>query len=231
MRSKNLIMSLNCLDGVSNKEQKISVAKKVITNLKNGDIIGVGSGSTSLIALQLIGKEVWNRGLSVKVIPTSLEASLMCSLLELPITNLISDSPDWVFDGADEVDESLNLIKGRGGAMFKEKMLFHSANKVFVLVDKSKLVKNLCTNFPIPVEVNPNSIMYVERQLEELGAYKQILRQGKGKDGPAITESGNLIIDGWFENVTNNLEKEIKSITGVIESGLFMRYEVELLLP
>lgn len=224
-------MSLNCLDDVSNKEQKISVAKKVITNLKNGDIIGVGSGSTSLIALQLIGKEVWNCGLSVKIIPTSLEASLMCSLLELPITNLISDNPDWVFDGADEVDGSLNLIKGRGGAMFKEKMLFHSTNKVFVLIDNSKLVKKLCTNFPVPVEVNPNSIMYVERQLEKLGAYKQILRRGKGKDGPTITENGNLIIDGWFENVTNNLEKEIKSITGVIESGLFMGYEVELLLP
>ena len=231
IKSDRIITNLGCFDNISNIREKKLLAEKILLNVKDGDIIGVGSGTTSLIALQMINEKIQNENISVKVIPTSLEISFMCCSFGIPITNLTSNHPDWVFDGADEVDESLNLIKGRGGAMFKEKLLFHSTNKVFVLVDKSKLVKKLCSNFPIPVELFPSSIIYVEEQLKKLGAYKQILRNGKGKDGPTITENGNLIIDAWFDNITENLKQDIKSITGVIESGLFLSYKFDLLLP
>lgn len=231
IKSDKLIANLEYLDNISNKREKKILAEKILSNVKDGDVIGVGSGTTSLIALQMINEKIQNENISIKVIPTSLEISFMCCSFGIPITNLTSNRPDWIFDGADEVDESLNLIKGRGGAMFKEKLLFHSTDKIFVLVDKSKLVKKLCSNFPIPVEIFPNSVVYVEEQLKNLGAYKQLLRNGKGKDGPTITENGNLIIDAWFDNITEYLEKDIKLITGVVESGLFLNYKFDLLLP
>lgn len=226
-----LFINLGYFDNISNKREKILVAEKILPNVKDGNIIGVGSGTTSLIALKLINEKIKNENISIKIIPTSLEILFMCRSFEIPTTNLVSHRPDWIFDGADEVDESFNLIKGRGGALFKEKLLFHSTDKVFVLVDESKLVKKLCSKFPIPVEIFSSSILYVENQLKKLGAYKQSLRKGKGKDGPTLTENGNLIIDTWFDNVTDSLEKDIKSITGVIESGLFLNYQIDLLLP
>lgn len=173
MKNDKVITSLGYLDNISNKREKILLAEKILPNVKDGDVIGVGSGTTSLIALQLINEKIQNENISIKVIPTSLEISFMCSSFGIPITNLTSNHPDWVFDGADEVDESLNLIKGRGGAMFKEKLLFCSTDKIFVLVDESKLVKKLCSNFPIPVELFSDSVIYVEEQLKKLGAYKQ----------------------------------------------------------
>lgn len=231
IKMNNLVTGLQYLNNIANKEKKILVAEKILPNVKDGDIIGVGSGTTSLIALQLINEKIQAENISITVIPTSLEISFICNSLSIPITTLISNSPNWVFDGADEVDESLNLIKGRGGAMFKEKLLFHSTSQIFILVDNSKLVKKLCSNHPIPVEVFPNSIIHVEKQLKKLGAYKQSFRSGSGKDGPSITENGNLIIDAWFDDITESLEENIKSITGVIESGLFLNYKINLLLP
>lgn len=231
MDCHKLFTQLKYFDNIQNKREKILVAEKILPYVKEGNIIGAGSGTTSLIALQLINEKIQNENISIKVIPTSLEISFICSSFGIPITNLTSNKPDWIFDGADEVDESLNLIKGRGGAMFKEKLLIHSTKKVFILVDTSKLVKKLCSHSPIPIEVFPGSITYVEEQLKKLGACKQSLRSGKGKDGPIITENGNLIIDTWFDHVTEDLEKEIKSITGVIENGLFLNYQIDLLLP
>ena len=137
---------------------------------------------------------------------------------------------DWTFDGADEVDPDRNLIKGRGGALFKEKLLISSSNRTFILVDESKQVSFLGSRFPVPVEVFPMAFPYVEREIRAMGASRTQLRPAKGKDGPVITESGNLILDAWFSNIHSSLEKEIKSVTGVIENGLFMGYDVEVMV-
>ena len=134
------------------------------------------------------------------------------------------------FDGADEVDPDRNLIKGRGGALFKEKLLISSSNRTFILVDESKQVSFLGSRFPVPVEVFPMALPYVEREIRAMGASRTQLRPAKGKDGPVITESGNLILDAWFSNIHSSLEKEIKSVTGVIENGLFMGYDVEVMV-
>lgn len=148
----------------------------------------------------------------------------------IPLTTLFENKPDWLFDGADEVDPDKNLIKGRGGAMFKEKLLISSSAKNYIIVDDSKLVKKLGTNFPVPIEVFPTALLHVEEELKKIGAGELLLRPAKGKDGPIITENGNLILDARFHDIGKDMEHAIKSITGVIESGLFINYNVEILM-
>lgn len=123
-----------------------------------------------------------------------------------------------------------SLIKGRGGAAFKEKLLISSCPKNYIIVDESKLVTRLGTNFPIPIEVFPQALLYVEQQLKKLGANSIVVRPAKGKDGPIISENDNLILDCRFDEVGSSLEKDIKAITGVIESGLFIGYPLEILV-
>jgi len=225
-----ILKDLTWSETIINREGKQKVADQISEQVKDGDIIGVGSGSTVYLALFSISKKIAIEKLSIKAIPTSFEISLACISLGIPLTNMIEHKPDWLFDGADEVDPTKNLIKGRGGALFKEKLLMNSSERNFIIVDDSKLVSNLGTNFPVPIEVFPQSLLYVERKLKDLGAYSLSLRLAKSKDGPVITENGNLLLDARFNEIPNDLENKIKSITGVIESGLFIGYNVEVLV-
>jgi ribose 5-phosphate isomerase A len=115
--------------------------------------------------------------------------------------------------------------------MFKEKLLINSSPKTFIIADSSKMVARLGTNFPVPIEVFPQALVYVEQALKELSPRDVRLRMAGGKDGPVITENGNLILDAWFDAIPDSTEKAIKQITGVIESGLFMGYTIEILHP
>ena len=133
--------------------------------------------------------------------------------------------PDWSFDGTDEYNKDNWLIKGRGAAMFKEKLNIVNSKKVYILADNTKFVDKLGQNFSIPVECFPESVKFVKSRLMKLGAVECILRSGKGKDGPIITENNNLILDVKFLNIDSKLEKKIKLIPGVIESGLFIGYK------
>jgi ribose 5-phosphate isomerase A len=226
----NLIKNLSWSDTIINREAKQKVALKIAEKLKDGDVIGVGSGSTSFLALVAIAERVKAEKLNVKAIATSIELSMACSHLGVPLTTLFENRPDWLFDGADEVDPKKSLIKGRGGAMFKEKLMMASSGKNYIIIDETKLVDKLCTKFPIPIEVFPQALLHVEERLTALGATSILLRPAKGKDGPVITENGNLVIDAKFDEVPDDMEVKIKSITGVIESGLFMGFDVEVLM-
>ena len=226
----NIIENLSWSDNIINREGKERVAKDIANKLKNGDIIGVGSGSTVYLALFAIADRVKKENLNIQVIPSSHEISMTCIQLGIPQTTLLERKPDWTFDGADEVDPAKNLIKGRGGAMFKEKLLICNSSKVFIAVDESKFVERLGSKFPVPIEVFPSSLLYVEEQIKNVGAVDVKLRMAKGKDGPIISENGNFIIDAWFDSIDHKLESQIKSITGVIESGLFIGYNVEILV-
>ncbi len=226
----NLIKNLPWSDTIINREAKQKVALKIAEKVKEGDVIGVGSGSTSFLALTAIAERIKAEGLNIKAIATSIELSMACSKLGVPLTTLFENRPDWLFDGADEVDPRHNLIKGRGGAMFKEKLMMASSLKNYIIIDETKLVDKLCTKFPIPIEVFPQALLHVEERLLALGAGSVILRPAKGKDGPVITENGNLIFDAKFDDVADDMEVKIKSITGVIESGLFMGFDVEVLM-
>lgn len=229
-RKDNIITKLPWSDSIINRESKERVAKQMAQQAKNGDIIGAGSGSTVYLTLFALAERVQKEGLLIQVIPGSMEISMTCIQLGIPQTTLWANKPDWTFDGADEADPAHNLIKGRGGAMFKEKLLICNSAKTFILVDETKLVNQLGSKFPIPVEVFPDALIYAEKQIKELGASEVILRLAKGKDGPILTENGNFILDARFDSIPLSLEKNIKSITGVMESGLFIGYNPRIIL-
>lgn len=215
---------------IANVEAKQEVARTLAAQVRDGDVIGFGSGSTSFLAIQAIAERVVQTGVSCTAIPTSAEIELACLGLGIRTVSLVEASPDWAFDGADEVDPDHNLIKGRGGAMFREKLLIDSAPKTYILVDQSKMVQKLGQKFPIPVEIFPFAISFVLGKLSNLGATEIELRSGGGKDGPVISENGNLIADVRFAEVAPGLEREIKAIPGVIESGLFQGRKLEVLV-
>ena len=172
-----------------------------------------------------IKEYVNENNMKIIAIPTSYEIKMVCANLGISTASLLEKTPNWSFDGADEVDNNDWIIKGRGAALFKEKLNIKNSKEVFILIDETKCVNKLCEKFPVPVECYPDSINYVQEQLLKLGAKNIKLRQAVGKDGPIITENGNFILDVVFENINENLEKELKNIVGVIETGLFIGYE------
>lgn len=216
-------------DNIKNKEEKEKVAKKVAEKIKNGDVIGFGSGSTSYLTILAIAEKMKKDSIQITAIPTSYEIEILCHYLNIPTTNLLNKKPDWSFDGADEVDENKWMIKGRGGAMYKEKLNIANSNITYILIDNSKFVNKLGTNFKVPVECDFYAVNYVKEQLMLLGAENIEIRRAVSKDGPIITESNNIILDAKFNEISECLEKDIKSITGVIESGLFIGYNVEII--
>ncbi|WP_183575433.1 ribose 5-phosphate isomerase A [Mucilaginibacter sp. X5P1] len=226
----DLLKNLAWSGEIINLEGKQKVADVIAAKVKDGDILGVGSGSTVYVALLAIAKRIQEEGLTIKAIPTSIEISLFCSKLGIPLTTLYENKPDWLFDGADEVDPKRSLIKGRGGAMFKEKLLISSSPVNYIIIDDSKQVKKLGTNFPVPIEVFPAALLHVEDELRKIGANSLLIRPAKGKDGPIITENGNMVLDAHFDDIDDEMEIKIKSITGVIESGLFINYNVDILM-
>ena len=215
---------------ISNQEQKEKIAKQVAAKAKEGDIIGFGSGSTSYLAAKEIAKRMEEENLHITAIPTSFEIKALCQSLKIPTAGLLEYKPDWGFDGADEVDKNNNwLIKGRGAAMFKEKLNIVNSAMTYILVDDSKFVDKLNENFPIPIEVHPEAVNSVKEALLDLGVTECVLRKAEKKDGPVFTENYNVILDTKFVEIYETLEDDIKSITGVIESGLFMEYPIEVL--
>lgn len=211
---------------ISNYEEKLAIAKKIAMRVKDGETIGIGTGSTAFVATKEIAKRVKEENLNIIGIPTSYELNILCNEMGIKTASILEKKPDWSYDGADEVNDKNWLVKGRGGALFREKLNIVSSDVTYILVDKTKFVENICDKFPIPLEVTPNSINYVRQTVFNMGAESVILRLAKGKDGPIITESGNVILDVVFRNVDETLEKRLKSIVGVIESGLFIGYNV-----
>ena len=211
-------MDINLID---NKEEKIELAKKVLEFVKDGQTIGFGSGSTSYLTGIEIGKLVKEKGIKITAVPTSSYMFELCKEYGIETAELHYKSIDWSFDGADEVDGNNNMIKGMGAAMFKEKLNILNSKKTYILIDNSKFVNFLGENHPIPVEVFPTSEEYVSEKLRELGAVDIAFR--------GSTENENSILDVRFDKIDESLEKKIKSITGVIESGLFIGYDVEII--
>ena len=211
-------MDINLID---NKEEKIELAKKVLDFVKDGQTIGFGSGSTSYLTGIEIGKLVKEKGIKITAVPTSSYMFELCKEYGIETAELHYKSIDWSFDGADEVDGNNNMIKGMGAAMFKEKLNILNSKKTYILIDDSKFVNFLGENHPIPVEVFPTSEEYVSEKLRELGAVDIAFR--------GSTENENSILDVRFDKIDESLEKKIKAITGVIESGLFIGYDVEII--
>jgi ribose 5-phosphate isomerase A len=216
-------------EAIAHADQKAAVARRAAALVEDGQTIGIGSGSASYLALWAIGERVGREGLAVRVVTTSYETETASTTLGLQLVPLGRLEPDWGIDGADEVDPAGRLLKGRGGAMFREKILWTSSRKMYLAVDPSKYVERLGMRFPVPIEVDPGGVGLLERALERHGAADFQLRVAGGKDGPVITERGNLVVDARFDEIPVGLSAELKALPGVIETGLFEGFSYETL--
>jgi ribose 5-phosphate isomerase A len=202
------------------KEVGISAAQRV----QSGSVVGLGTGSTTAFAIEELGRRIAVGELTDIVgIPTSFQASVLAKKYGVPLRTLDDvDHVDIAIDGADEVDPQKTLIKGGGAAHTREKVVDSLAKQFIVVVDESKLVDKLGSTFPVPIEVLPFALAPVTRAIEALGG-KPELRLGIRKDGPVITDQGNVVLDVTFEAIANpaELEKALNNIPGVVENGIF----------
>ena len=206
---------------IENEEEKRKLAIKIASKVRDGETIGFGSGTTSYLTAVEIGKRVLNVNLKIKAVPTSREIEDVCKQYKIEVTKLCDCNIDWAFDGADEVDENNNLLKGMGRAMFREKLNILSSPLTYILVDKTKFVKKLGEKHPVPIEVFADSKKLVSNELIKIGA-KEIKYAGD-------SDNNNIILHVTFDEIKKSLEKEIKQIPGVIESGLFFGYNVKII--
>ena len=215
------------------KLMKQEVGRAAAQQVKSGDVVGLGTGSTTAFAIQFIGERIAAGELKDVVgIPTSFQASVLAKQHGIPLTTLDdADHIDIAIDGADEVDPQMNLIKGGGAAHTREKVVDGLAARFVVVVDSSKLSDKIGTIFALPVEVLPMAVAPVTRALEKLGG-KVEMRMGVAKDGPVITDQGNMVLDVTFDGIDNpaEMEKTINNIPGVLENGLFVGLTSEVLI-
>jgi ribose 5-phosphate isomerase A len=213
------------------KHEQVEMAKKnaalkAVKHIKEGFVVGLGSGSTAAYAIEEIGNRIRHEGLSIFGVPTSYQAFMLAVKHKIPITTL-EEHPrlDLTIDGADQIDKDLNLIKGMGGALLREKIVASASKKFVVIADESKKVKVLGeNNHPVPLEVVPFAAKPIMLKLKEMGG-TPILREGKGKVGPTITDNGNVIIDVNFGLIESpsKLESVLRNLPGIVETGLFLK--------
>lgn len=211
------------LDSIQRAKQ--NAALEAVKHVKDGFIVGLGSGSTAAFAIEELGERIKKEKISIMGIPTSYQAFLLAVECGIPITT-IDEHPliDVTIDGADQSTLELNLIKGMGAAMAREKIVAAASELNVIIVDQQKKVKRLGENGQVvPVEVLPFAISLVKKKLADIGG-KTNLREGKGKLGPTITDNGNAILDTAFGAIENPAEMavKIKMIPGVVETGLFI---------
>jgi len=204
------------------EELKKLAGEKAVDYIEDGMVVGLGTGSTVEYSLKKIGKLV-RSGLKIKGIPTSVHTKRIAIKEQIPLTSLdVNPIIDLTIDGADEVDSDLNLIKGGGGALAREKIIAFNSTKVIIVIDDSKIVKALGIDFPLPVEVMKFGWTSTQKTLEELGCNVE-LRKIMGNE-PYITDNSNYILDCEFERIEEpeQLEININNIPGVVENGLFI---------
>jgi ribose 5-phosphate isomerase A len=196
-------------------------AERAVQFIENGMIVGLGTGSTAELAIRKLGG-MTKEGLKIQAIPTSMKSKKLASELGIPIIELDDTIEiDVTIDGADEVDSHLNLIKGGGGALTREKIVAYHTKKEIIAVDETKIVKGLGADFPVPVEVTKFAWAATKKTVVELGCTAE-LRTILGEK--FITDNGNYIIDCDFGRIAQPevLEKDINAIPGVVENGLFI---------
>ena len=203
------------------EQAKERAAEWAIQLVDDGQIVGLGTGSTAKFAIAGLGRRV-REGLSIKGVSTSLATERLAREAGIPIVELNdARSIDITVDGADEVDADFNMIKGGGGALTREKLVALASRKRVILVDESKLVSKLGESHLLPVEVLPFAWTLSARLLSELGCVTSLRAQNAL---PFVTDNGNYILDCNFGPIDDvaGLEGRIKLLPGVIESGLFV---------
>jgi ribose 5-phosphate isomerase A len=196
--------------------QKLAAAERAVELVKPGTIVGLGTGSTARYFIEGLARKVRN-GLKVRAVATSEESRGQAEAGGIPITERIDGSLDLAVDGADEIDPAVNCLKGRGGALLREKIVAHASRRFVLIADEGKLVGRLGRG-PVPIEVLPFLWEATSRSIESLGGRPE-LRMAAG--GPFKTDNGNLVLDTGFGAVDAALGIALREIPGVIEHGLF----------
>jgi len=190
--------------------------------IKNNQVIGLGSGRAATSLVKSLAKLIKLKNYNIKGIPTSLQIKLVAEKagIELIQSDQVNHI-DIVFDGADQIDSQKYVIKGGGGALLRENILFSLANKVVVMADKTKFVKNFTRT--VPIEIHPLARNAIINSIKKLGGESKIRSLDRGY--PFFTENGNIILDCDFGTIKNpkTLTQKIKLIPGVLESGIFLR--------
>jgi len=208
-------------DASSNSAAKRATGEAAAELVRNGMVVGLGTGSTVAWTIKRLGERVREEDLDFYGVPTSFQAEQLAIESNIRLTSL-NQHPvlDLAIDGADQVDRELMVIKGGGAAHAREKVVSCSARWFVIVADQSKFVERL--TWPVPVEVIPMAFRLAGRRLDELGG-KPVLRQGLRKDGPVITDNGNFVMDVDFGTIEDprSLAAKISLIPGVVEHGIF----------
>jgi len=210
-------------------DKKRLAAEKAVELVQDGMKVGLGTGSTAYFAIEAIGRLVRD-GYTILAVPTSLASEKQARELKIPLATLEeAGTLDLTIDGADEVDGNLDLIKGMGGALLREKIVAYSTRTQVIVVDDSKMVHHLGTKFPLPVEVIQFSHGRTRMFMEELGCRAEL----RGGDTPFITDNGNYIYHLHFEHGIRDpyeLQRRLKEIPGVVETGLFLKMAKKVII-
>ncbi|MCO6178608.1 ribose-5-phosphate isomerase RpiA [Ciceribacter sp. RN22] len=208
------------------REMKIKAAAAALEHVRDGMRLGIGTGSTAEEFVRLLAEKV-SAGLRVEGVPTSERTARLCLELGVPLKSL-DELPelDLTIDGADEVDGRLRLIKGGGGALLREKIVAAASQRMIVIADESKVVDTL-GRFPLPIEINPfgqaATLIAIEKTASRLGLSGELKMRASG-DGLFKTDGGHFIVDASFGRIPDAeaLARELNSIPGVVEHGLFI---------
>ncbi|WXG43241.1 MAG: ribose-5-phosphate isomerase RpiA [Promethearchaeati archaeon SRVP18_Atabeyarchaeia-1] len=205
---------------------KRAAAKEAVKSVGDGEVIGIGSGTTIKHFIAELAGRIKRETLRILAVPTSYDTLMLASDCGVKLTTL-EEHPNLskCFDGADKVDRDLNMIKGGGGCHTREKIVAVASEKVCILVDNSKVVDRITGDSPIPVEVIPFSYKLVSRKLSEVGGTLKLRYAGSSKMGPVIGDNGGFIGDVVFQkkNELSYLDNLLNSTPGIIEHGLFLK--------
>jgi len=214
---------------MANDAEKEVAARASLKYIRDGQIVGLGSGSTATVAIRLIGERV-RAGLRIRGIPSSIASRDLAIQLGIPLTSFEEvQQIDVTIDGADEFDPALNLIKGGGGAMLREKIVAFASRELVIVTDSSKQVPRL-GRFPLPVEVIGFAEALVAKKISELGA-KVVQRKDKSGQ-PYVTDENHHILDCHFGQIPDApaLARILSDMPGVVEHGLFVGMTSVLLM-
>jgi ribose 5-phosphate isomerase A len=215
------------------EEAKRIVGEQVADWIESGMTLGLGTGSTAARAIEALGNRIASGHVAdIRGVATSFASERLARQYHIPVVTLDEiDRIDLAFDGADEVDPELNLIKGRGAAQTREKIVESQADRFVVLVDESKLVQRLGSRMPLPVEIVPMAARPVMDVIRSLGAVPEI-RMGQQKDGPIVSDQGLWIIDALFDGIDDllHVNQTLLSTPGVLDHGLFLNMATDLLI-
>ncbi len=203
---------------------KEAAGSQAVEYVADGMVVGLGTGSTAEYAIRTLGRRV-AQGLRIRAVATSEASARLARELNIEVLDLEGGlTVDLTIDGADEVDPGLDLVKGLGGALLREKIVARTSRQLIIIVDSSKMVPRLGTRSPLPVEVVPFAWSLVRHHLAEEGLSAE-LRRNEDTGGPYETDNGNLILDCYFPDGIDDpvrTESRINALPGVVENGLFI---------